>query len=91
MLSGKATNTNFIVFGLTRLRLEPPIYRTRGEHANHYATDAAKKKLSRKLQEIHKLHYYYRYIPKLKKCGSLYFYLADMSSGLLYLAVISSG
>jgi hypothetical protein len=32
MLNGEATNTNFIVFGLT--------YRTRGEHANHYTTDA---------------------------------------------------
>ena len=39
MLSGEATNTNFIVFGLTQLRLEPMIYRTRGESANHYATD----------------------------------------------------
>jgi hypothetical protein len=28
MLSGEATNTNSIVFGLTR-----------GEHANHYTTD----------------------------------------------------
>jgi hypothetical protein len=26
MLSGKATNTNFIVFGLIRLGLEPTIY-----------------------------------------------------------------
>jgi hypothetical protein len=34
------TNTNFIVFGLTRSGLEPTIYRTRGEHANHYTTDA---------------------------------------------------
>ena len=40
MLSGEATNTNFIVFGLTRPGLEPTIYRTRGEHTNHYATDA---------------------------------------------------
>jgi hypothetical protein len=32
--------TNFIVFGLTRLGLEPAIYHTPGEHANHYATDA---------------------------------------------------
>ena len=40
MLSGKATNFNFIVFGLTRPGIEPTIYRTRGEHANHYATDA---------------------------------------------------
>ena len=40
MLSGEATNTNFMVFGLTRLGLGPTIYRTRDEHANHYATDA---------------------------------------------------
>ena len=40
MLSGEATNTNFIVFDLTRPVFEPTIYRTRGEHANHYATDA---------------------------------------------------
>ena len=40
MLSGKATNTNFIVFGLTRPGLEPMIYCTLGEHANHYITDA---------------------------------------------------
>ena len=39
VLSGEATNTNFKVFGLTRPGLEPTIYRTRGEHANHYATD----------------------------------------------------
>ena len=32
--------TNFIVFSLTRSGLEPTIYRTRGEHSNHYATDA---------------------------------------------------
>ena len=28
-----------IVFGMTRPGLEPTIYRTRGEHCNHYATD----------------------------------------------------
>jgi len=28
MLSGEATNTNFIVFGLTRPGLEPTIYHT---------------------------------------------------------------
>jgi hypothetical protein len=33
-------NDNFIVFGLTRPGFEPTIYRTRGEHANYYATDA---------------------------------------------------
>jgi hypothetical protein len=38
MLSRGATNTNFIVFGLTRSGLEP----TRGEHANHYTTNAVK-------------------------------------------------
>ena len=40
VLRGEATNTNFIVFGLTPPGLESTIYRTRGEHANHYATDA---------------------------------------------------
>jgi hypothetical protein len=40
VLSGEATNTNLIVFGLTQPGAEPKIYRTRGEHANHYATDA---------------------------------------------------
>jgi hypothetical protein len=33
----EATNTNFIVFGLTRPGLEPMIYRTQEEHAYHYA------------------------------------------------------
>jgi hypothetical protein len=40
MLSGEATNTNFIVFGLTPSGLEPTVYRTRGEHANHCTTNA---------------------------------------------------
>ena len=34
-----ATNTNFIVFGLTRRGLEFTVYHTQGEHANHYVTD----------------------------------------------------
>jgi hypothetical protein len=42
MLSGEATNTNFKVFGLTQLGLEPTIYRTQGEHTNHYATDVVR-------------------------------------------------
>jgi hypothetical protein len=32
--------TLFIVFGLTLPGLESAIYNTRGEHANHYATEA---------------------------------------------------
>ena len=40
VISGEATNTNVIVFGLTRTGLEPTIYRTRDDKANHYATDA---------------------------------------------------
>jgi len=35
MFSREATNNNFLVFGLTRLGLEPMIYHIRGEHANH--------------------------------------------------------
>jgi hypothetical protein len=40
MLSEEATNTHFIVFDMTRPGLESMIYRTRGEHAKHYAIDA---------------------------------------------------
>ena len=39
MLSGEATNTNFIVFGLTQPGLETMIYQTRGERSNHYTKD----------------------------------------------------
>jgi len=34
--SGGAINTNFIVYVLTLLGLEPTIYHTLGEHANDY-------------------------------------------------------
>ena len=40
MVSGEATNANFVVFGFTRSALEPTIYRTRSEHANNCSTDA---------------------------------------------------
>jgi hypothetical protein len=40
LLSGEATNTNFIVFGLTRPGLETTTYRNRGKHANYYSTNA---------------------------------------------------
>jgi hypothetical protein len=40
MLTGEATNINFIVFGLIRPGLEPTIYSTQSEHANHYTIDA---------------------------------------------------
>ena len=40
VFSGEATNSNFIIFGLTRSGLEPTMYCTRGEHVDHYTTDA---------------------------------------------------
>ena len=41
MHSRETTNTNFIIFVLTKPRFEPMIYRTtRGEHANRFITDA---------------------------------------------------
>jgi hypothetical protein len=43
VIIGEATNTNFIVLGLARSGPEPTIYRTPGEHANHYTTDAVTK------------------------------------------------
>jgi hypothetical protein len=38
-----ATSGSSNVFGLTKPGLKQTIYRTRGEHGNHYATDAVKK------------------------------------------------
>jgi hypothetical protein len=52
MFSGEVTNTNFIVFGFTQSGLKPMIYRTRGEHANHYTTDAVN--ISIKTPKLHK-------------------------------------
>ena len=43
MLSGEATNTNFIVFDLTQPGLEPMIYHIQGEHAYYYTTDTVTK------------------------------------------------
>jgi len=40
LISGEATNTNSIVFGLTRSGLEHTIYRTLGEHPYHFTIDA---------------------------------------------------
>jgi len=31
-------NSNFLVIGLIRPGLKPTIYRTRGEHTNHYTS-----------------------------------------------------
>jgi hypothetical protein len=42
VLRGEATNTHFVVFGLTPPGLAPTIYHTRGEHANHYTIDAVR-------------------------------------------------
>jgi hypothetical protein len=47
VLNGEATNTHLIVFGFTRTGFEPTIYGTRGEHGNHYTTDAVKEELDR--------------------------------------------
>ena len=42
MLRGEATNTNFIIFGVTRQGLKP----TRSKQTNHYTTDAVNKIMS---------------------------------------------
>ena len=39
ILSGKATDTNFIDLGLNRPGPELTIYRTQCQHANHYTID----------------------------------------------------
>jgi hypothetical protein len=40
VLSGEATNINFIIFDLTRSGLEHKIYHTQEEQDNYYITDA---------------------------------------------------
>ena len=42
MLSGEATNTNSVVFGLTPLGIERTTYHTRGDHANLYTTEMSR-------------------------------------------------
>ena len=49
MLSGEATTTSYIVFGMTQSGLEPTIYHTQGGCDNHYTTDA----LPSKTKQIH--------------------------------------
>jgi hypothetical protein len=41
VLSGEATNINFSLW-FDPIRAQTAIYRTRGEHANHYTIDAVK-------------------------------------------------
>ena len=62
-VSGEATNTNVIFFCLTRPQFVPTIYHTRGEHANHYATDVVP-------------YFYFLFIIfliKISYCPSLYY------------------
>ena len=40
MLSEEAANTNFNVFGLTQLGIDPMTFHTWNEHANHYTIEA---------------------------------------------------
>ena len=40
MLCREATNTNFIIFHLTQLVLEPTVYHTLSEQVNHCITNA---------------------------------------------------
>ena len=47
-----ATNTNFTVFVLTQPEFETTIYHTRGEHTNHYTTDAVARNIKPKFNKI---------------------------------------
>jgi hypothetical protein len=53
VLSGEATNTNFIVFGMTGPGLKPTIYRSRGEHVDHYTTDGVQYLLAKEHNYIY--------------------------------------
>jgi hypothetical protein len=79
VLSGEATNTNIIVFGLTRPGLEPTIYHTRGEHANHYTTDAVEKNVIEDLKV-----YFFKNVLKIYLCN-------QCLSPLKFLALFTRG
>jgi hypothetical protein len=67
MLSGEAAHTNFIVFSLARLALEPTIYCTRDEHANHYTIDVVSYKYKKYIYSL--LLYIHFYIDtSVEKC-----------------------
>jgi hypothetical protein len=55
--NGEATNTNFIVFGLTRPGIKPTTYHTQGKHVNHYATDAVKKEYLKMIIDLQDMNY----------------------------------
>jgi hypothetical protein len=57
MHGGEATNTNCIVFGLTRSGLEPTIdlpHSIRGEHTSYYTTEVVGLKLVLNIQFTYK-------------------------------------
>jgi hypothetical protein len=56
MLSG-SSKYQFIVFGLTQLVLKHTMYRTQGEHANHYTNDVVLKHTMYHTQGEHANHY----------------------------------
>jgi hypothetical protein len=53
VFSGEATNTIFIVIGLTRLGFEPTTYHTWGKHANHYTRPPMTLKTQNKLANFY--------------------------------------
>ena len=69
-----ATNTNFIVFGLTRPGFEPTIYRTRGEHVTHYANDAVSRDIGEIRINADDFHSPYHLAFSYAICGHVYAY-----------------
>ena len=69
MHSEEATNTNFIVFGLTRPGLEPTIYRTRGERTNHYATNEVTNYMQFTLTSTNILYKAFQIFELVKHCS----------------------
>ena len=88
MLSGEATNTNFIVFGLTRSGLEPTIYCTRGEHANHYTTNAVSH-LIRYYWEITHLELNDNQLLSLKKTRNSFKLFTVNITGMIYFSYLT--
>jgi hypothetical protein len=84
MLSGEASNTNFIVFGFTWSRLKPTIYHTRDEHTYPRSTTLETSTLTHDLPHSRRAH-----LPLHHWCGSLCFEIWNHFKSLSTLIICS--
>ena len=85
MLSGEATNINFIIFGVTPQGLEPTIYHTRGQHASHYTTDAV---MTSSDMDSQRYYYYKLLIFWFIECLCLFLYCRGNNNKHIFIPTV---